>query len=182
LTKDRLIESAWSFKVAHRESDSSNSGHQVSMFGQPRHTLIPRCHVLDKKRNCPRPRRLRNREHPAQQVAVGPLAAHRHRVVHQCASLAKTRQITLQIISLGTEIDDSPTFVQELKPRMWCVRLGECDQLEVGAIAEGNQRIVAPDGVPSSRDYAKAQMNADCGRSGGLCGDADSVQISVQGR
>src|SRR5262249_28289649 len=74
---------------------------------------------------------------------------------HACG--AKLPHVSREVVRLEAVVDEAAALLEALIPAMLRVRLVECDQLEVGAGREGDERIMRGGGRPAARNDGEAE-------------------------
>src|SRR5581483_5949561 len=105
------------------------------------------------------------REHPADLLAVGPLAIPVLGLADVDAGPAQRRGVAGEVVGLQAEVDEAAALLERREPAMVRARLVEADQLDVRAILEGDQAVVGADaGVASAGHDGEAERAIVLGR------------------
>jgi hypothetical protein len=124
--------------------------------GLTRDTFVARGLILDEERRDAAVR-LGDGEHPAQLVAVRTDPGERTRIGERHARGAKLPDVAREVVRLEAIVDQPAALLETLVPAMLRVRLVERDQLEIGAVGKGDERIVGAGRVPAARNDGEAQ-------------------------
>ncbi len=70
-----------------------------------------------------------------------------------------------EVVGLQAEVDEAAALLERRPPAVVVARLVEADQLDVGAVLEGDQAVVGPDPrVPAAGDDREAEVGVVPGR------------------
>ena len=106
-----------------------------------RHALVARRLVGDHERRDAQMRALREREHPADLDAVGPVAAEALELAQMHAGLAQDLGVAGHVVGLQAEVDQPAAAGERRPPAMGGPRLGEAHQLQVRRVAKADERV-----------------------------------------
>src|ERR1044071_2238246 len=130
----------------------------IGMLEPPRNALVARRDVFDQKRRNAAVTASGEGQEPFQLVAVRPLARPWNRIVDRHAGGAQLLGVAAQIVRLKTKIHEPLAFLQWIPPSVVDSVTVEGDDLEVGAVLEGDQRIVTANRVLPAGHDGKAEL------------------------
>src|SRR5260370_23456735 len=113
--------------------------------------------VLDQERRDEGARWKGLRKSPAQLVPAGTDAL-AGRDLHLDAGLAERLPVARQIVRLHAEIDETSALLRGLPPAMLRIFLLEGDQLDIGTVSEGDQRIVRTSRMRAAGNDSEAEL------------------------
>jgi hypothetical protein len=143
---------------------STIAGDLVGVTGVARDPLGPRRLVLDEEgRHAPVPA-ADERDHPGYAIAVRALARLRDRVDDLHPGGAEGARVRGEVVGPQAVVDEAAAVLEGAPPGMVGTLAIERDQLEVGAVVEGDEGVVRAHGMPPARRHREAELPIRGGR------------------
>src|SRR3990170_3783040 len=108
-----------------------------------RDSFLPRRYVLDQKGRDSTMASRSEREQPLEFVTVRPITRPGDRVIDRDAGLAQLLRVALEVIGLHAIVDQPLAFFQRTPPAVIPRLAVEGDDLQIRAVGEGNEHVVA---------------------------------------
>src|SRR3990172_2734444 len=123
-----------------------------------RDSFHPRRYVLDQKGRDSTMASRSEREQPLEFVTIWPITRPGDRVIDRDAGLAQLFRVALEVIGLHAIVDQPLAFFQRTPPAVIPRLAVEGDDLQIRAVGEGNEHVVAAHRMPSARHDRKSQL------------------------